>query len=820
MRLAGLSREDSMNRTAQQQVRRMAEKLKDEKKKPPINSAQALQSATTLNRPPLATVSVAGVKRKITKMATKMRLNSMQAHASRKESAETKAHYTQSFKKATLLCAEEEKKPKKQRKSAETIVLEINEKENVILCSRTVRNYVKKGKVGETPEKRGEKGSIIPQAYKALCGALESYVKLAAQEGKQQMNRPSLIKRVNAVVNKHPLENRRGRKLFERIQSDLASTLNIGEPDRIEQRRAKWTTFSNVNVWFDSLREFFIHYGFATAREVPDEENGELIFGAYQENRIVSLDESAIILDNTACNKGGRPAMSFYDPKIQDAPQAAAHKNSYRATGMYGCTMGGQPIAPHFVLPTEAMLENQQINKAFILQMKRIAFDMLFRPDFLSPEERVTFFPATIGMNEKGSMNKEELDNYFMNNFIKLWPDKADAPGKRVCALIDGGPGRTNAEMLTKLRMLGILLFPAGPPNTTQLLQIMDQLFGLLKSIFIANFDALWEHRLCLPASHALHERVGRNDIGILLFGGEIPDGPILKDAFNHALSTARITSEWKKAGIKPFTRAALKSKKIRHELIQTDNGDVDTDADPKAAYLKTLQELNTTSCQILDAFGYDGEQLRIELPVRNNEYRLAQLTEPDTRARQDAISNSKSQGDLFMKTHGSTLNCDDFFISEERGKRKDLVKTVDTEKEERLKQFERQKKALEIIGSQKADKDFNSTDLKNLIAWKTGKSCPSKVSNVAQRRALWDSMKNDPAPADATWTEAEEERLKRLQQEIDTIPIENTRLGRQKEEMKELLFASLQTMSAEEKERARAILEDEDGDETQFGAV
>ena len=125
---------------------------------------------------------------------------------------------------------------------------------------------------------------------------------------------------------------------------------------------------------------------------------------------------------------------------------------------------GGQPIAPHFVLPTEAMLENQQINRSFILEMKRVAFDILFRPDFLSPDGRVTFFPATIGMNEKGSMNKEELDNYFMNNFIKLWPDKADVPGKRVCGLIDGGPGRTNAEMLTKLRMLGILLFPAAPP--------------------------------------------------------------------------------------------------------------------------------------------------------------------------------------------------------------------------------------------------------------------------------------------------------------------------------------------------------------------
>jgi hypothetical protein len=55
----------------------------------------------------------------------------------------------------------------------------------------------------------------VPQAYKALCAALESFVKVAAQEGKKSINRPSLIKRVNAVINKHPDEKRRGRKLFE-----------------------------------------------------------------------------------------------------------------------------------------------------------------------------------------------------------------------------------------------------------------------------------------------------------------------------------------------------------------------------------------------------------------------------------------------------------------------------------------------------------------------------------------------------------------------------------------------------------------------------
>jgi hypothetical protein len=193
---------------------------------------------------------------------------------------------------------------------------------------------------------------------------------------------------VNVVVNKHPDEKRHHQKLFEWMEKDLAATLDLGEPNRIEQRRAKWTTFSNVNVWFDSLHEFVVYFGFATAREVSDEENGELDFGNNQPNRVASLDESAIILDNTACNKGGPPVMSFFDPYLQDDPQLAAHKNSYSATGIYGCTMGRQQIPPHFVLPTDDMLQNQQVPMAFINNMKHVAFDFLFRPDFLSPEKQ------------------------------------------------------------------------------------------------------------------------------------------------------------------------------------------------------------------------------------------------------------------------------------------------------------------------------------------------------------------------------------------------------------------------------------------------
>jgi hypothetical protein len=118
---------------------------------------------------------------------------------------------------------------------------------------------------------------------------------------------------------------------------------------------------------------------------------------------------------------------------------------------------------------------------------------------------------------------------------------------------------------------------------------------------------------LGLPESHALHERIGKNDIGLLVFGGALPNGVKLRDATNIAFPANQIKSEWRKAGIYPFTRAALSSGKIRHKVTTANE---DSNMDPKSAYLKTLQELNDTCCPILDAFGYDGRQFRVLPPV------------------------------------------------------------------------------------------------------------------------------------------------------------------------------------------------------------
>ena len=226
-------------------------------------------------------------------------------------------------------------------KSANAIADNIKAEKGVEVSSKTLRNYVNAGKAGVTPLKRGTKGSIPPRAYKALCGAFESYVKLSAVDGDVDITRPTLTKLVNTCINKMPDEKRLRRNLLERIQNDLAGTIDIGLPSLVEKRRETWTTHTNVKTWFDSLSEFFVHYGFAERVE-NNSTVGEICFLKGQTDRIVNLDESGLSLDNTDSKTGGRPAMGFFDPYLQESASTETHKSSYRLTGMFGCTASGR----------------------------------------------------------------------------------------------------------------------------------------------------------------------------------------------------------------------------------------------------------------------------------------------------------------------------------------------------------------------------------------------------------------------------------------------------------------------------------------------
>jgi hypothetical protein len=736
-----------------------------------------------------------------------MRLTSKQAHAVRKETtieeAETTEKYKIAMKEATLLYQNELESAKKavsqgdaggiyKKMSGRDIAELVNTKYDTNIQDRTIRKQVSEGKSGLSPERRGPKGTIGSRYYIALCGAFESYVKLKQVSRDSNLNRSRLQTVVNAVLNKHPDENRKGRKLFERLQNSVAATLDIGKIDKIEERRNKWTTYSNVNIWYSSFKEFLIEEGFAVENDQEDNYPGELLYGKGQIERIGNIDETGMVIDTTKSQKGGREAVVFFDPMISDSPEMSAHKNSFSCTLMQGCTAGKELIPPHFQLPSDAMSEDgMRISSDFIKDMK------LTLGKF-GHDER-TEFPCTYGMNTKGGMNSKEFSNYMLNSYLPLYPDAADLPTKRVCVLVDGGPGRTNTEMLSSLRLSGLLLFPSGPPNTTHVLQIMDMLFGLFKTIYFGNLETLWLERLADPN---VSSTVTRNDLGLLMFGGPSgsrPESPMLQNAVEIAFSEKRIGDAWEnKLGVVPFTRAALNDKKVRHEIVLNEDGKADGNIDPQSKYLEELRILNNTCCDILNVAGYDGELLRANVARFDIVKRQQNMTKPRTKERQDAIA---AGGSIFLKAGGRTLNDDDYFIAKERTQRAESAKELRSQANIRI-QAEKRAAAAHTIMEKKLASKYIIADLKALIAWRTGKPCPSKVKGKAEFVALWDEAKKIPVPTFEVWTEADEQALIKLEKSVEldgAIVLNDTDYGRLVSQRQHECMASVADMSTEQ---------------------
>ena len=90
-------------------------------------------------------------------------------------------------------------------------------------------------------------------------------------------------------------------------------------------------------------------------------------------------------------------------------------------------------------------------------------------------------------------MNEVEFEKYITKAILPLYPDVEDQPCKRVILKVDSGPGRTNVDMLARLKALGVYLI-SSVPNTTHVTQEADQSFGLFKTIYRSNLSDLTEY--------------------------------------------------------------------------------------------------------------------------------------------------------------------------------------------------------------------------------------------------------------------------------------------------------------------------------------
>ena len=117
----------------------------------------------------------------------------------------------------------------------------------------------------------------------------------------------------------------------------------------MEQRRLIWTTYRNINIWFETLKRFLIDKGFT--RENTDEDRlvlGDIVYSEPQSNTILNLDKSEVSTDGTSKISGGC-LLTNISCAYGDLPKRVTISNNseYSATFIGGITLSGWPIPAH-----------------------------------------------------------------------------------------------------------------------------------------------------------------------------------------------------------------------------------------------------------------------------------------------------------------------------------------------------------------------------------------------------------------------------------------------------------------------------------------
>jgi hypothetical protein len=104
--------------------------------------------------------------------------------------------------------------------------------------------------------------------------------------------------------------------------------------------------------------------------------------------------------------------MSFYGPQLPVTSRVVA-KSSLACTSIFGSNAAGKCIPPHWQLSTSATAKEREK-----IQFEFLSHVLYMCGRFGCEEERT--WPATIGMNEKGSMTDDDFEQYIENSICPL----------------------------------------------------------------------------------------------------------------------------------------------------------------------------------------------------------------------------------------------------------------------------------------------------------------------------------------------------------------------------------------------------------------
>jgi hypothetical protein len=638
--------------------------------------------------------------------------------------------------------------------------------------------------------------------FELLVLAAESFIMIKGVN-KDHIERNTLFIMFNEMCGVTYSKGRVKENMFERVIRATNVSLNASVSPVVEDRRVRWTAYSNLHAWFVSFKAFLIEFGFITIGS-----NGRLVISEAMLRRIANVDETEVLLDGSRTNAGGRPAFSFHGPHFPLTQRPAA-KSSLSCTGIFGSNAAGECVPIHWQLPTAATTKDHE----------KLRFDFLHhvsstRDRFGCKEEKV--WPCTIGLNEKGSMNDEEFDKNIDNSIVPLYPELEDTEGKRVLLKVDSSTGRNGSYLLNKARFRGVYLFH-GLPNTTSVQRETDMNYGSFKSVVRSNLKNI--ATACFSAQKSM--KLGPSTFGLIVYGGVCPISKVVCEnaVDRRAFNVKSNQHSWAKVGAVPFTMKCLKNKKVRHNRTDRD--------DPNFNAFVDDQLQNDYSTNQLTMMGYKGEMLRAQ--YHEDKVRALRAAVPvtvaHTRERQEALIAATTHEKKFFMTGGEHITPDDMFKSAEIVRRNAEAVEVEMDKKRRLEYRARLEAALPVLDRlanvlENAVTRLTGKELEVLLRWK---GVPVlKMGNVANRRVLYQQFtyggeeEEDDASIPAPWTDADEAGLVALR----NAPVEmaDTLYGRFLATQKRDTERAYQHMDAEERGAFLRKLTEIDADDAKDG--
>ena len=345
--------------------------------------------------------------------------SSRQVSTARVESKRLKVDYkgrfTAAFKEATNLVSRKELPT---GESVERLCVRLNSEYNLDgkrrLTKSTLYRATKDGLAGTSPKKKGPEPKITLPFLKTI--AAHSQV---CQNGEGELRARDMCRLIGAATVGTTYEQAfKVQSVWRKVRSEFPEVLQAGTKISVEDARAQWTTYDNLDQWFDDVKKDLVATGLVEDKAVLDEEGklvSEVCFKCDSQRRIINMDETHHNLSITG-DRGGSRAVTYYNPAFQRGAASRSVKAGRHVTGVYATTSDGEALPPFYIFDSTAQsAENFRVKMDWITGLPTV------EGRFGCPSKET--YDSFFAVRSRGSMEEQLFNQYIEDVIIPLYPN-------------------------------------------------------------------------------------------------------------------------------------------------------------------------------------------------------------------------------------------------------------------------------------------------------------------------------------------------------------------------------------------------------------